>query len=82
MELRNRNWLYKKGKVFVYKKWGTLVRILEYSPQTSDSCERISFEEINVPSPRMGEYFGDIQKMLYDIDREIDNFDKTDLTND
>lgn len=81
MELRNRNWLYKKGKVFVHKKWGTLVRVLEYSPQSSNSCERISFEEINVPYPRTAEYFGDIQKIFYDIDREIDNFDKTDLTN-
>ncbi len=77
MEFKNRSWLYKKGKVFVNRRWGTLVRVLSYLPQTSESAERVSFEEINVPNPRSGDCFGDIQKYLYDIDREINGFDKS-----
>ena len=77
MEFKNRNWLYKKGKVFVHKKWGTLVRVTAYSPQTAESAEKVSFEEVNTPTPRLGECFGDIQRYLYDIDREINGFDKS-----
>ena len=72
MEFKNK--IYKKGKVFLHKKWGTLVKIIEYIPPSQNSCERITFEEINKVNPKSGEYFGDISKCLYDINNEIDNF--------
>lgn len=37
MTYRNRSKLYKKGRVFVNKKTGRLVKIIEYYPQTSST---------------------------------------------
>ena len=74
MEFKNKNKYYRKGKVFLCKKWGTLVKILEYFPPSQKESERAVFEEINQVNPKEGECFGDISRYLYDIDNEIDNF--------
>jgi hypothetical protein len=76
MEQKNRNWLYKKGKVFIHKRWGTLVKITSYTPPIKNEYEKVTFEEINLPEPRSGECFGDIPKYLYDIDHEIEVFNE------
>lgn len=78
IEVKNHSWLYKKGKVFSHRRWGTLVKITEYFPPTDKEPEKVSFIEINVidNKPRTGECFGKISQFLYDIDYEIECIDK------
>lgn len=88
-EIKNHSWLYKKGKVFSHRRWGSLVKITEYFPPTENEPEKVSFIEINVEDePRKGECFGKITQYLYDVDYEIEctdknlqKFSKRDLTN-
>jgi len=62
--------------VFVVRKYGFLARVLNYQPQTEKNPEIVEYEQINVEHPIRGEVFGDLSKYLYDIDAEIDNYDK------
>lgn len=73
---KNRSKYYRKGKVFVVKKYGFLARVISYQPQTAASPEIVEYEQINVDKPIHGEVFGDLSKYLYDIDAEIDSYDK------
>ena len=72
---------YKKGRVFVNRRWGTLVKITSYTPKTENTDEIVTYEEINKPNPRDGECFGDISRYLYDIDREIDSYGRNERKN-
>lgn len=74
MMYRNRSKIYKKGQVFVNRKTGRLVKIINYYPQTANSPEKVLFVNIDHLTNKeqgQGECFGNIQNYLYNINSEL-----------
>ena len=77
MMYRNRSKIYRKGQVFVNKKTGRLVKVVNYFPQTSTAPEKVLFVNIDYLAQGeqdVGECFGNIQNYLYSINNEINQF--------